>query len=333
MRFTKLHGLGNDFLVVPPGGGQDPAAAGDLARRICDRHTGVGADGLILLGVEKSEPAEVGFRVFNADGSEAEISGNGLRCAAAFLAWCGAVKSPKVLFRSAAGEHPSEILSAKGPLFEAKIGLGVPRLAAKDIPFDDGQNLDRVQDYPLFVIKRTFPVTCLSMGNPHCSLFFDAFPTRSEWRGIGAEIETHPFFPNQDERRVHPRPQPARDRGPLLGARGRRNAGFGDGLSGGRCLVHAQGPDGQGRHREDGHRQLEGRMAGGRPGPPDGTGRGRLFGRLSGRVSGVRRSLSSPLFREVLETPGPQGFFPAVRPDEGDAPSGRDEADPGQRVS
>ncbi|RPJ00112.1 MAG: diaminopimelate epimerase, partial [Candidatus Aminicenantes bacterium] len=84
-----------------------------------------------------------------------------------------------------------------GTLFEAKIGLGVPRLAAKDVPFDDGQNLDRIQDYPLFVIKRTFTVTCLSMGNPHCSLFFDAFPSRSEWRGIGAEIETHPFFPNR----------------------------------------------------------------------------------------------------------------------------------------
>jgi len=197
MRFAKLHGLGNDFLVVAPGRGPDPAAAGDLARRICDRHTGVGADGLILLGIEKSEPAEAGFRVFNSDGSEAEISGNGLRCAAAFLAWSGAVKSPKVLFRSAAGEHPSEILSSKGPQFEAKIGLGVPRLAAKNVPFDDGQNLDRIQDYPLFVIKRTFTVTCLSMGNPHCSLFFDAFPSRSEWRGIGAEIETHPFFPNR----------------------------------------------------------------------------------------------------------------------------------------
>jgi diaminopimelate epimerase len=147
--------------------------------------------------MEKSEPAEASFRIFNVDGSEAEISGNGLRCAAAYLAWSGAVKSPKVLFRSAAGEHPSEILSSKGPLFEAKIGLGAPRLAAKDVPFDDGQNLDRIQDYPLFVIKRTFTVTCLSMGNPHCSLFFDAFPSRSEWRGIGAEIETHPFFPNR----------------------------------------------------------------------------------------------------------------------------------------
>jgi len=197
MRFTKLHGLGNDFLIVPPGGGLDPAAAAGLARRICDRHTGVGADGLILLSLEKSEPAEVAFRVFNADGSEAEISGNGLRCATGYLAWCGAVKSPRVLFHTAAGERPGEVLSAQGPRFEVRIGLGAPHLAARDIPFDDGQDLGRVLDYPLFVIKKTLAVTCVSMGNPHCSLFFDALPSRGEWRGIGAEIETHPFFPRR----------------------------------------------------------------------------------------------------------------------------------------
>lgn len=197
MRFTKLHGLGNDFLLVPPGEGPPPTVAGDLARRVCDRHTGAGADGLILLSVEPTAAAEVGFRVFNTDGSEAEISGNGLRCAAAYLAWSGAVKSPKVLFHTAAGERPSEVLSSRGPLFEVRVGLGVPRLSAKDIPFDDGQTLGRVLDYPLSVIKRTFPVSCLSLGNPHCSLFFDALPSWAEYPGIGAEIETHPFFPQR----------------------------------------------------------------------------------------------------------------------------------------
>ena len=168
-----------------------------LARRICDRHTGVGADGLILLSPDKNEPGAAGFRIFNADGSEAEISGNGLRCAAAYLAWSGAVKSPKVLFRTAAGERPSEILSARGSLFEVRIGLGAPRLAARDIPFDDGRDPDRLLDYPLAVAGRTFPVTCVSMGNPHCSLFFDALPPREEWPVIGAAIESHPFFPRR----------------------------------------------------------------------------------------------------------------------------------------
>jgi diaminopimelate epimerase len=196
MRFTKLHGLGNDFLVVSPGGA-DLSSAGELARKICDRHTGVGADGLIFLIPEKGEPARAGFRIFNADGSEAEISGNGLRCAAAFLASSGGVTSPKVLFRTAAGERPSEVIASKGSLFEVRIGLGAPRLASKDIPFDDGRVHDRVLDYPLSVIHKTFPVTCVSIGNPHCSLFFDALPSHGEWRGIGAEIESHPFFPNR----------------------------------------------------------------------------------------------------------------------------------------
>jgi diaminopimelate epimerase len=197
MRFTKVHGLGNDFLVASPGGMTDPATAGDLARRICDRHTGVGADGLIFLSPEKGDPARAGFRIFNADGSEAEISGNGLRCAAAFLASSGSVTSTKILFRTAAGERPSEVLSSRGPVFEVKIGLGAPRFTAKDIPFDDGRIHDRVVDYPLSVIRGTYLVTCVSMGNPHCGLFFDALPSPGEWRGIGAEIESHPFFPNR----------------------------------------------------------------------------------------------------------------------------------------
>lgn len=197
MRFVKVHGLGNDFLFAPPGAGLNAAAAGDLARRICDRHTGIGADGLILLSLEKAAPAEAGFRIFNADGSEAELSGNGLRAAAAFLAWRGAVRSPQIVFHTAVGDRPAEILSSRGPAFEVRIGLGVPRVGAKDIPFDDGRKLDRVADYPLFVVKKTFPVTCVSMGNPHCSLFFDELPARTEWRTIGAGIETHPFFPQR----------------------------------------------------------------------------------------------------------------------------------------
>ncbi len=197
MRFTKLHGLGNDFLVAHPGEGPVPGAAGELARRICDRHTGVGADGLILLGPEPGPPARSTFRVFNADGSEAEISGNGLRCAAAFLAWSGTVAAPKVLFSTMAGEKPGEILSADGPRFAVRMGLGAPRFASRDIPFDDGRVHERVVDYPLSVVRRGFPATCLSMGNPHCSLFFQSFPSRGEWQGLGSEIERHPFFPQR----------------------------------------------------------------------------------------------------------------------------------------
>jgi diaminopimelate epimerase len=197
MRFTKLHGLGNDFLVVSPAGRAELAAPGTLARRICDRHTGVGADGLIFLDPEAGQPPRVGFRIFNADGSEAEVSGNGLRCAAAFLVSSGAMVTPQVLFRTVAGERPSEVVAARGRLYEVRTGLGVPRLASKDIPFHDGRPRDRIVDLPLTVNLNTYQVTCVSMGNPHCGLFFDHLPPRVEWHRIGAEIESHPFFPNR----------------------------------------------------------------------------------------------------------------------------------------
>lgn len=197
MRFAKVHALGNDFLFVAPEAGLNPAWAGELARRICDRHTGVGADGLVLLGLEPGEPVRAGFRIFNVDGTEAEISGNGLRCAAAYLAWSGALRSPKVLFSTAAGDRPAEVLSSRGPLYDVRVSLGPPVLAAAEIPFDDGQTHDRVLDYPLTVVRRRFPVTCVSMGNPHCSLFVDDFPSGVEMSGIGSEIEGHPFFPRR----------------------------------------------------------------------------------------------------------------------------------------
>lgn len=197
MRFAKLHALGNDFLIIGSAPAGDAPAFGDLARRICDRHAGVGADGFIVLSPEPGGAARVSFRIFNADGSEAEISGNGLRCAAAYLTKSGRISSATVHFRTAAGERSCEIISSQGPVFEVEAGLGPPRLAAEDIPFDDGRPHERIVDYPLRIGRGTYSVTCVSFGNPHCSLFFDNFPARAEWHLIGSEIESHPFFPNR----------------------------------------------------------------------------------------------------------------------------------------
>jgi diaminopimelate epimerase len=197
MRFAKLHALGNDFLIVSPAGRRELASAATLARRMCDRHTGVGADGLIFLSPDGDSPARAGFRIFNADGSEAEISGNGLRCAAAFLASTGPGAPPKVLFQTAAGERASEVIASRGPLFEIAIDLGVPGLASKDIPFHDGRPRDRVVDVPLSAGFNAYRVTCVSMGNPHCGLFFEHLPPRVEWHRMGGELESHPSFPNR----------------------------------------------------------------------------------------------------------------------------------------
>ncbi len=197
MRFTKLHSLGNDFLVVCPNEELDMARVGEFARRACERHTGIGADGLLLVGQDNPAGDEVTFRIFNADGTEAELSGNGLRCAMACLVHHGKVRGPKVLFRTPAGDRTCEVVARQGALYEVRNNMGVPRLRSDDIPFDDGAPHERVIDYPLSINRKSYDVTCVSMGNPHCDIFVERFPARIEWHQIGREIESHAFFPNR----------------------------------------------------------------------------------------------------------------------------------------
>ena len=197
MRFSKLHSLGNDFLVVCPNEELDMTRIGDFARRICERHTGVGADGLLL--VAQGDPArnEASFRIFNADGTEAEISGNGLRCAMACLVHHKKIHGARVVFQTPAGSRTCEVIEVKGTLYEIRNDMGMPRLRSSDIPFDDGQSLERVIDYPMPINQKVYDITCMSVGNPHCDIFVDRFPARIEWHQIGREIESHPFFPNR----------------------------------------------------------------------------------------------------------------------------------------
>lgn len=199
MKFNKFHSLGNDFLIVD----QSEVAAlsekdlGDLARKICERHTGVGADGLLLISVKDKARGLVGFRIFNADGSEAEISGNGLRCAAAYLYSQQKIEGPRVTFETPAGHRESELIEKSEDRFMIKIEMGSPRLTSKEIPFDDGSFHERLIDYALMINRKAYPVTVVSLGNPHCAVFVDRFPARIEWHQLGREIESHPFFPNR----------------------------------------------------------------------------------------------------------------------------------------
>jgi diaminopimelate epimerase len=197
MRFAKLHSLGNDFLVVCPNEELDLLRIGKFAGRICDRHTGVGADGLLLVGLEDAARNEASFRIFNADGTEAEISGNGLRCATACLVHHKKVSSSKVVFKTTAGSRSCEVIGRRGMVFEIRTDMGAPRLGSADLPFDDGQPHERLIDYPMPINQKIFEITCVSMGNPHCDIFVDRFPARIEWHQIGGEIESHPFFPNR----------------------------------------------------------------------------------------------------------------------------------------
>jgi diaminopimelate epimerase len=197
VRFSKVHSLGNDFIIIDPDERAGIVDIPGLARRLCDRHVGVGADGLLLISMEDGEKGLVHFRIFNADGSEPEISGNGLRCAAASLFQQRRVRPTEVTFQTSIGDRRAKLLEVQNNRFQIRIEMGTPRLTSKDIPFDDGSFHEKIIDYPLSIHRKVYPVTVVSMGNPHCAVFYDRFPARIEWHEIGREIENHPFFPNR----------------------------------------------------------------------------------------------------------------------------------------
>jgi diaminopimelate epimerase len=197
MKFAKIHSLGNDFLIVEEAETKGLAEIGRFASRICDRHTGVGADGLLLISVKDKKRGLVKFRIFNADGTEPEISGNGLRCAAAFLYRQKKVDAPHIIFLTTAGKRECMLIEQKKSLFLIRIEMGIPRLNSKDIPFDDGSPHEKIIDYPLSINQKIYPITVISVGNPHCAIFVDRFPSRIEWHQLGREIESHPFFPKR----------------------------------------------------------------------------------------------------------------------------------------
>ncbi len=197
--FAKAHGLGNDFLLVQDAvvGEDDPT---ELARRLCDRHTGVGADGLVVLA--PSSGADGTFRIYNADGSEATLSGNALRCAAAWL--LARAEHPagqeRVAFETQVGRRELFFLGRQTGQWIFRAEMGQPSFAASDVPFRPPARSfktdEPIRDFPLPVGDATVHATILSMGNPQCILFVDDWALM-DWQGLGAEIERHPFFPDR----------------------------------------------------------------------------------------------------------------------------------------
>src|SRR6478735_764779 len=167
MRFTKMHGLGNDYVYIDLFRDRLPSPPESVARAVSDRHFGVGSDGLILIG--PSEVADARMKMFNADGSESEMCGNGLRCVAKFVHDHGIARKPTLKLETGRGVLTVDLEVKDGKAVRVRVNMGEPILEAAKIPTTLPGNPPI--DAPLSVGGFNFKVTCVSMGNPHCVIF------------------------------------------------------------------------------------------------------------------------------------------------------------------
>ncbi len=191
MKVAKAHGIGNDFLLVAEA--DAPAEIAPWARRLCDRHVGVGADGVLLHALA---PDGVRMRLINADGGEAEISGNGLRCLAGYMVWTGSRPTRHVV-HTGAGPRPVEVATVGKGRYRITTDLGEAILESARIPVALDPPAPRVVDHPLRVEGETVRVTPTSLGNPHCAVFLDAPADDALLYRLGPLLERHSFFPQR----------------------------------------------------------------------------------------------------------------------------------------
>jgi diaminopimelate epimerase len=195
-RFTKLQGMGNDFLVVEVEEIESLPAPDELALQMCNRNYGAGADGLIFVTPSHEAGADFASRIFNSDGSEAGVSGNGTRCVAAYLYHAGRWNEQEIRIQTAAGVKRGRLISRQGVRFEFEFDMGKPDLSSLGVPMALDRPLERVVRYPLHLGGDMLEVTCLSMGNPQCVIFVRDLEAVN-LAEIGPFIEHHPLFPDR----------------------------------------------------------------------------------------------------------------------------------------
>ncbi|MBI3952977.1 MAG: diaminopimelate epimerase [Chloroflexi bacterium] len=223
LTFTKLHGTGNDFVLVDARRRQ--ADWPQLAARLCDRHLGIGADGLIL--VLPSRRADFRMRIFNPDGSEAEMCGNGIRCFAKFVVeeLLQERDHPQLTVESMAGVHELRLTARSGRVEQVRVSMGAPELRPDRLPMalppGPAPVEGPVMDYPVSVAGRPLRLTCLSMGNPHAVHFEEASLAGFPLREVGPQVEHLALFP----KRVNFEVVRVRDRAHLEAAVWERGAG------------------------------------------------------------------------------------------------------------
>jgi diaminopimelate epimerase len=201
MKFTKLQATGNDFILIYARNVELDWPK--LARDMCHRHNGIGADGLLL--VIPSNTADLKMRMFNPDGSEAEVCGNGLRCFAKYVIDRGIAARQNLTVETAAGTKAIQSSISQGKVSHAKVNMGMPRFRAEDIPVlierpQKGRgevDITSILDYPLNIDKRKLSLSFVSMGNPHAVSFLSQPVADFPLSEIGPQVENHPIFPER----------------------------------------------------------------------------------------------------------------------------------------
>ena len=194
MRFTKMHGAGNDYVYIDARGQHRDWSA--LAVAISDRHLGVGSDGIIL--ALPSNRTHLRMRMFNADGSEGEMCGNGIRCLVAYALTRGIVPAgtTPVVVETLAGDVEVTPLWDGRRVVRATVAMGEPRFAVQDVPMN-APGRETLIDYPLEVLGKTFKISCVSMGNPHAVAFVDVPVDQVPLHQLGPLVENHDMFPHR----------------------------------------------------------------------------------------------------------------------------------------
>jgi len=201
INFTKMQGAGNDFILVEAGKVNRDWSR--MAMAMCNRHFGVGGDGLLVLS--PSDKADLRMREFNPDGSEAEACGNGLRCVAKYAAQNGLVSAGthQILVETTAGIRQAKLYRAGGKVTRIQVSMGKPRFGVKDIPVliepsrGEAVDITPILDYPLTIDGKELLLDFVSMGNPHAVCFWQHSVADFPLSRLGPEVERHSMFPNR----------------------------------------------------------------------------------------------------------------------------------------
>lgn len=191
MKFTKMHGIGNDYVYVNCF--QEKITNPEVvSRKVSDRHLGIGADGLIL--IKPSDNADFYMEMYNADGSQGEMCGNGIRCVGKYVYDYGLTTKERITIETLAGIKKLDLNIEDGKVETVRVDMGRPVLHPAMIPvlFEGETCIDR----PITVLDKQYKVTCVSMGNPHAIVYVDKV-AGLDLETIGPEFENHPKFPNR----------------------------------------------------------------------------------------------------------------------------------------